>query len=214
MFLSVFAYAGIRSCFVMQSEILILRSKYGFTSKVRGYRSIISRCCPVTHTSVSKSSGYFWNSFTSGHILMVCGRVPRTSIIFFIIVYIVIYFIFYYESSSCLRLRIISGRLYYLFTIILAICYIISSTALNRPAFFEIASTGQTVLLLRLNCIPLAPGGLCSHTAASGTDTYTAPASWTSGQAKESPLCLLFSYTLHFIRLYKPQCPYCPRCME
>ena len=87
MFLSVFAYAGIRSCFVMLSEILILRSKYGFTSKVRGYRSIISRCCPVTHTSVSKSSGYSWNSFPSGHILMVCGRVPKTSIIFFIIVY-------------------------------------------------------------------------------------------------------------------------------
>ena len=33
----------------------------------------------------SKSLGCFWNSFTSGHILMASGRVPKTSITFFII---------------------------------------------------------------------------------------------------------------------------------
>ena len=59
----------------------------GLTSNNLSTWSSISRCCPVTQTIVLKSSECFQNSFTSGHILMAFGRVPKTSITFFIIVY-------------------------------------------------------------------------------------------------------------------------------
>ena len=47
--------------------------------------SSISRCCPVAHTTVSNSLRLRLQlPFTSGHILIASGRVPKTSITFLI----------------------------------------------------------------------------------------------------------------------------------
>lgn len=65
--------------------LMIARSWSGATSKTRSTWSSISRCWPVTVTTVSNSSLRAFSSLTSGHILIASGRVPKTSMIFFII---------------------------------------------------------------------------------------------------------------------------------
>ena len=64
------------------------RSWSGSTSNTLSTWSSISRCCPVTQTTVSNSLGLDFSSFTSGHILIASGRVPKTSIIFFIVTFL------------------------------------------------------------------------------------------------------------------------------
>ena len=62
-----------------------LNSKSFIHSRNQGSVCQASPYAPVTHTMVSNASGYFWNSFTRGHILMASDRVLNTSMFFFII---------------------------------------------------------------------------------------------------------------------------------
>ena len=79
--LGVLVVTSVRSC----PGRMIFKSQSGQILKISNTWSSISRCCPVTHTSVSNSCVCFLSSCTRGAILMASGLVPKTSITFFLI---------------------------------------------------------------------------------------------------------------------------------